>query len=318
MYRTASLQTSLPNTRSPVPITQLLRGHIVSVTAVRSRRSCPEIRRCSAAAQAVQLPDRTKQAVPSTTAARSSNVMIGAGFSSPHRQSPTSPTTRRSPGPEPVEKDRHAHVKQIAHDVGIDPYRGRRRSFVSRQRFFGLLTSRLDPAFAISRQRPMNRAPRQDIPYLVQTSVSVFSRSASACFAWSWRGVRGTRSICTSTPGSAAAPGCCQSIDADVVALQEMYRRAEREFLTEAISERYPYRARPTQTSSPVGSGLLLFPLPVLQTASCRRHAFRIGGRWAGSKACWSPTSNCRHLVEHGLSTCTFPRACRSARSLPR
>ncbi|MGP8122168.1 MAG: endonuclease/exonuclease/phosphatase family protein [Xanthobacteraceae bacterium] len=84
----------------------------------------------------------------------------------------------------------------------------------------------------------------------------------------------------------AAAPRLLSSIDADVVALQEIYRRADREFLTEALSERYPYSARPPQTWSPVGSGLLLLSrFPVLQTAflpSSRLPHWRALGRQQG------------------------------------
>lgn len=62
----------------------------------------------------------------------------------------------------------------------------------------------------------------------------------------------------------AAAPGLLASINADILALQEIYSHADIAFLTKALGARYPYRALPPQTGTLVGSGLMLlsrFPI---------------------------------------------------------
>ena len=65
----------------------------------------------------------------------------------------------------------------------------------------------------------------------------------------------------------AAAPDLLAALGADVIALQEVYTEADRQFLIEALESRYPFNSGGPKTFSPVGSGLLLLSrVPVLQS----------------------------------------------------
>jgi endonuclease/exonuclease/phosphatase family metal-dependent hydrolase len=65
----------------------------------------------------------------------------------------------------------------------------------------------------------------------------------------------------------AAAPDLLSAIDADVIALQEVYAPADRQFLIRAMAARYPYSAGSPKALSLVGNGLMVLSrFPILHS----------------------------------------------------
>jgi endonuclease/exonuclease/phosphatase family metal-dependent hydrolase len=70
----------------------------------------------------------------------------------------------------------------------------------------------------------------------------------------------------------AAAPELLSAIDADVIALQEVYAPADRQFLIRAMAARYPFHAGSPKALSLVGNGLMVlsrFPILHSEFALC-------------------------------------------------
>ena len=65
----------------------------------------------------------------------------------------------------------------------------------------------------------------------------------------------------------AAAPYLLSTVDADIIALQEVYTPADRAFLTDAMAARYPFHAGSPNSGSFVGNGLMLLSrFPILHS----------------------------------------------------
>jgi endonuclease/exonuclease/phosphatase family metal-dependent hydrolase len=66
----------------------------------------------------------------------------------------------------------------------------------------------------------------------------------------------------------AAAPRLLSSLDADIVALQEVYSPTDRQVLARAMAARYPFQTASPKTHSLVGNGLMLLSrFPILHSA---------------------------------------------------
>lgn len=71
----------------------------------------------------------------------------------------------------------------------------------------------------------------------------------------------------------AAAPDLLSAIDADVIALQEVYAPADRQFLIRAMAARYPFSAGSPKALSLVGNGLMVlsrFPIRHSEFVLCQ------------------------------------------------
>ena len=65
-----------------------------------------------------------------------------------------------------------------------------------------------------------------------------------------------------------AAPPILSSVDADIIALQEVYGSANRRLLLQALSQSHPHHVEPPRSYSLVDNGLLLLSrFPILQSA---------------------------------------------------
>jgi endonuclease/exonuclease/phosphatase family metal-dependent hydrolase len=71
----------------------------------------------------------------------------------------------------------------------------------------------------------------------------------------------------------APAPQLLSSVDADILALQEVYSSADRHFLAQTMAARYPFSAEPPRARSLIGNGLMLlsrFPILSSSFIPCR------------------------------------------------